>query len=526
MKRGHLIIGKTNLYLLMVLVLSFWTTKAYSSNFSDVCSARQILHCNNAFSVSANFSEIVVGSVPTDAKFFNSTVDKKWSTPGNWSNGTLPTATDNVFIDGDCELDCDATVASLSVLAGKSITILKDKILNVTDAITTTEVNQLVIEDGGQLVHDNAGVLATVQKNISRSPGVENGHWYLIASPVIDNDSVENLTVNDYGFYSFDQSGNPKWIEQSEDVAVEYKKGYLYATVEEVTLAFKGTLAAVAEPTPLEYEEDAEFAGFNLVGNPYPCNAYVGNSFYRMNADGNSLIAETGVISPCESVFIEATADGQYAEFGKTAMAPELIKVSLADGNGALIDQALVRFDGKADLHKMLFDGECTRIYVHQNDDNLASFSTSLEQGSLPLHFKTIENGNYTLSFSVENMEIKYLHLVDNITGADVNVMAGQSTYSFSASTADYASRFKLMFNLTGVEENDASISSEGFAYMSEGNLIIDNIKGEAKLQIMDMTGRIVISENVKDSYNKALNLRAGIYVVRMKGMSQKIVVK
>lgn len=187
----------------MVLVLSFWTTKAYSSNFSDVCSARQILHCNNAFSVSANFSEIVVGSVPTDAKFFNSTVDKKWSTPGNWSNGTLPTATDNVFIDGDCELDCDATVASLSVLAGKSIIILKDKILNVTDAITTTEVNQLVIEDGGQLVHDNAGVLATVQKNISRSPGVENGHWYLIASPVIDNDSVENLTVNDYGFLFF-----------------------------------------------------------------------------------------------------------------------------------------------------------------------------------------------------------------------------------------------------------------------------------------------------------------------------------
>ena len=245
-----------------------------------------------------------------------------------------------------------------------------------------------------------------------------------------------------------------------------------------------------------------------------------------MNADGNSLIAETGVISPCESVFVEATADGQYAEFGKTAMTPELIKVSLADGNGALIDQALVRFDGKADLHKMLFDGECTRIYVHQDDENLASFSTFLEEGSLPLHFKAIENGNYTLSFSVENLEIKYLHLVDNITGADVDVMAGQSAYTFSASTSDYASRFKLMFNLTGVEENDASISSESFAYMSNGNLVIDDIKGEATLQIIDMTGRTVISENVKDSYNKALNLRAGMYVVRMKGMLQKIVVK
>ena len=44
-------------------------------------------------------------------------------------------------------------------------------------------------------------------------------------------------------------------------------------------------------------------------------------------------------------------------------------------------------------------------------------------------------------------------------------------------------------------------------------------------MKIVDMSGRIVSSQMVKDSYNQPLNLNAGVYVVRMGDKTQKIVV-
>lgn len=44
-------------------------------------------------------------------------------------------------------------------------------------------------------------------------------------------------------------------------------------------------------------------------------------------------------------------------------------------------------------------------------------------------------------------------------------------------------------------------------------------------MQIVDMLGRVVSTEIVSGSYNKALNLKAGLYIINLNGMTQKIVV-
>ena len=50
----------------------------------------------------------------------------------------------------------------------------------------------------------------------------------------------------------------------------------------------------------------------------------------------------------------------------------------------------------------------------------------------------------------MENVEMDYLHLIDNMTGEDVDLLAGASTgsatYTFEAKTTDCASRFRLVF--------------------------------------------------------------------------------
>ena len=85
--------------------------------------------------------------------------------------------------------------------------------------------------------------------------------------------------------------------------------------------------------------------------------------------------------------------------------------------------------------------------------------------GEIPVNFKAKENGTYTITVNPENVEMSYLHLIDNMTGADVDLLAAKvpelvegptlndgvstgstTSYTFEAKTTDYESRFRLVF--------------------------------------------------------------------------------
>ena len=76
----------------------------------------------------------------------------------------------------------------------------------------------------------------------------------------------------------------------------------------------------------------------------------------------------------------------------------------------------------------------------------------------MPLNFKAARNGEYTLSFKVENVDLEYLHLIDNLAGNDIDLLV-TPTYTFEAKTSDYASRFRLVFSAS--ETDGSSIGSE-----------------------------------------------------------------
>ena len=107
------------------------------------------------------------------------------------------------------------------------------------------------------------------------------------------------------------------------------------------------------------------------------------------------------------------------------------------------------------------------------------------------------------------------------MTGADVDLLQTPN-YSFEASTTDYASRFKLVF-CTG------NAMEDNFAFYSNGNFVINN-EGEATLQVIDVTGRIVKSESINGSASINVNAAAGVYMLRLINGNdvkvQKIVVK
>ena len=138
------------------------------------------------------------------------------------------------------------------------------------------------------------------------------------------------------------------------------------------------------------------------------------------------------------------------------------------------------------------------------------------------MNFKAEKDGTYTITVNTENVEANYLHLIDNLTGMDTDLLSTPS-YTFNATTSDYASRFKLVFSMNN---NEDMSQANSFAYINNGEIIISN-EGRATLQVIDVLGRIVSSEEINGECRISTNgMTAGLYILNLNGMTQKIVVR
>jgi hypothetical protein len=410
-----------------------------------------------------------------------------------------------------------------------------------------------------------------MQKSISAHGTNENPiGWTFIGSPLTENtapsaiDSMIAATANNYDLYRFNQSAELEWENWKNDDEVlnhyqfdlENGQGYLYANAEDVNLIFKGTFNEDDTKTvSLTYDQGKPLAGWNLVGNPFPVNAYANKSYYRMNDDGSAIyptaVSTATAIAPCTGIMVKAETTGESVTFSKTTTGGQsanngLLHIAVAKANQrgtstgsatAAIDKAIVSFNEGNTLEKFVFNKDNAQLYIPQNGKDYA-IAFSEGQGEMPLNFKATKDGTYTLSIDAENVEMGYLHLIDNMTGNDIDLLAakvpepaeGPATYTFNAKTTDYESRFKLVFSANNANNEDGvSTSSTAFAFFSDGNWIINN-EGEATLQIVDAKGRILSSETINGNVSKAIKAVPGVYMIRLINgndvKTQKIVVK
>ena len=80
-------------------------------------------------------------------------------------------------------------------------------------------------------------------------------------------------------------------------------------------------------------------------------------------------------------------------------------------------------------------------------------------------------------------------------------------------------------------EQNGASTGSATFAYYNGSNWTVSATgSGAAKLQVIDMMGRVLSSETISGNANVNINQAAGVYVLRLINgenvMVQKAVVR
>ena len=368
---------------------------------------------------------------------------------------------------------------------------------------TVTNVSGAYAIDGKTLYPD-----CVVMKQVA---GYEegNGGWVFIASPVagsIAPSEVHNLfpsadeTTDDYDLYHFNQAAELEWENwkatgnDPDFTTLVNGQGYLYATKNTKTLVFTGPFITDAESVAvgLEYDATDDHKCWNLVGNPFADTAYVDHDFYVMNALGSEIIAaEREYVNPMEGIFVKAEGEyddtmifslqapckGQSSKPKHEQMVinlsrdrgPSTLRVAsgTAGSGTTIIDRAIVRMGEGQTQPKFQINRNSTKLYIPQGGTDYAVI-TSNGQGELPLNFKAETDGTYTITVDVDNVEMAYLHLIDNMTGADVDllspegVIAGEDpqsptpSYTFTAKTTDYESRFKLVFSTNDADDTSA----------------------------------------------------------------------
>jgi hypothetical protein len=441
----------------------------------------------------------------TRPKYF--TTEGNWDIASNWSPEGVPTIDDNVVILAN------ATIPGGCVAQAHQITF------------EGTPTPTVTIADGGKLVCDNSANV-TVQKEIkaySAATGQGNTDgWYFIASPITEAYTpAGSMLANTYDLFRLNPA-NARWenFEQHSDfTTLVHGRGYLYANSEDVTLSFTGT----AMPYDNSYGVPVT-AGFNLVGNPYTFDAYVNQIYYRMKSTRKEVefVNENYPIAPGESVVVEADAPGYViftnteqpwqASTGNNGSLSVALTQATTRGAETLLDKAMVTFDEGMQLGKFYFGEQKANIYIPQDGKDYA-IAYSDRIGEIPLYFKVQETGRYTITFDGELNGVKLIDKFENVI-IDLGI---DNEYSFIGSSADRRDRFIVRFTpSTGPD-------TEIFAYQSGSDIVIE---GEGELQMFDVMGRMIATQHINGVQTIEKPCLSGIYILKLNGKTQKIIVK
>ncbi|MBR7023095.1 MAG: T9SS type A sorting domain-containing protein, partial [Bacteroidales bacterium] len=263
-----------------------------------------------------------------------------------------------------------------------------------------------------------------------------------------------------------------------------------------------------------------------------------------------STISATDPLTPGEGFFVKATGNGASITFNTqtrgevkaTEPDPELVEgvevptitLNLTQ-DGLLVDRFILKRDGEP-LEKFSLNENATRIYATEGGKDYAVATVGRDApwhvsttDEIPVNFKAAQNGTYTLTFDTQNLDLDYLHLIDNLTGSDIDLLtpAGrppfkggrgdsneprQAEYTFEAKTTDYASRFRLVFS-TPADEMSAN---RPFAFIADGEIRINEADAlGVSLQVVDVMGRVVRCTDGACTVS-TIGMAPGVYVLRL----------
>ena len=403
------------------------------------------------------------------------------------------------------------------------------------------------------------------------SLSVTAGQWQAIASPLNNDGFSEWVALTDLPRSSYDLFAyfeqDAKWENMKNLGFLQHGKGYIYRAATSGTRTFYGKAYdgdCIAIAFYRRCGTDA-LKGFNLVGNPYnqpisfsdisvsSGNGAIAPGYYTLEPDGSWQAHTSGTIAPGQAVLFQVTEPqsggnsatitinrptqskgGEEVESGK--MKVESLAFTVSDGEHSDVAYAVWRNDNDNQNENQNQNEKGLRKFGHQNADlpslsivegdgryAIAPIADSVESFDLAFRGKA---GEYTLT--VRSSEVggrSYVHLIDRLTGADIDLLK-DSAYTFVRSEVEgqrSGARFLVRFSPF---TSHLSPSEAHFAHLDGEEVVIE---GEGTLTAYDVMGRELFRREIKNEELRMKNSDfpcTGVYVLRLGGKSQKIVIK
>lgn len=536
-----------------------------------------------------------------------------WNTPANWNYTSVPPITSDVIIanvtNDPIVNEVPATPAeceNLTINTGAILTIAAGRALKVNGTLTNNAgITGLVIKsdangNDGKLINNTSSVPGTVELYLKGGTVNSSRVYHYFVPPVQTmtiginipyptvTEAKANLGITNFTgdllSYSEVAAGPSKdngwqffdgWTGTTGFSSLVSATGYNINFSEDDKITFKGQLNGPAHSFgPLSYTNQ----GWNLVGNPYPCNYdltgisaltgtgdNVDNTIY-FNHDGGYAVwnVETGagttgysaIVPPMQGFFVHVTAAGislnlpvsyktssisapsrsKGAEASDSKGTTQVKKIKLVLNNGStpdetivcLIDNATIEFDRDYDAYKF-FGGGPASPYIYTALNTLKYAINSVQEPGestsiiIPVTVELKTGGTYKIDITeFENLGDLPVVLKHGLIETNLRKDA---SYSFTSSAGIFTD-FQLIIGTNNIQTGVETLTKGNLKTWYNNDYLYINCPDEissekGRIVIYDIQGKAVYTNNLiyitpGQTIQVPLNLPEGVYITHV----------
>ena len=362
---------------------------------------------------------------------------------------------------------------------------------------------------------------------------------------------AKRATYGSNGWEELDK--DDEWLHRGEGYAFQSSKGGTLTLVvekEQLNDFVKDNAEKQLASYPADNDQNASW---NFIGNPHTGYFDINDLGYDAPItywDGTSYVAvrpgdDECMLKPMQAFFVQKPMAVSAIEFdGDKRLTKEdseqnmmanrvrrmargidsqrqFVNITVADGNSAdhtrivFNNAKSIAYELDCDAAKFMSQTEVAQLYTVEAGNTRLAINER-PAGSVRLGFKAPHAGEFTIA--AQRMDTPML-LKDNVTGATFDLAQGD--YNFTSEAGTYDDRFMLVANnsTTGISEiaGKTGVSIIG----SDNGLYISGTNGK-DVSVYTVGGLLMATRNV----DGLLSLSKGIYVVKVDGLSTKIMVK
>ena len=565
--------------------------KAYVNNTSGISLSQEI-----------SFSNIPVFT--GTGSWENASLWNVMEVPG-MANSPTGSSSDSPEINGQCTLNSNTVVLDLKIYSAGKLIISPAASLTIDGIITNNASNAgLLIKSSANLANgsllfnypaSNPTVPATVEMYSKASTADGKNHWQYFGIPVtsarigdaftgggdrvrkyyeanIDPDSLN------YGLWRPYDKVNPNSAKMGPNEILVPMDGYEVVQPAAKTYTFTGNLNIGDRSHSLAYTSGADWAGQNIVANPFAAAIEIselnfGSAEQAIFLYNTGSLAEwtsnSGGSNPGSNPGTYAVSSGAFAGiFGTPSRIPSMQgflvktsgpttlgipysavrsnnkpqrapKASASEIVSTMIDVVGInssdrmwiftypactrKFDNGFDGRKMLGSALNTQLFAMEEDDDY-QINAIKDINNTYLGFQAGNEKSLKLIFTHLNLSSTYaqLYLVDLEANVMTDITASGTEYTFTAvSTPTPVKRFKILTSTTDVTSPNVNLK----VFTSKGKVLVQNSSDKTgNIAVYTMAGIAVRNVSLTaNGLTTVSDLQPGVYIAKINADSERI---